>query len=150
MNRYAKRITVACVGMIFGIAGCGTLIGFLQPRTVTIRLVNNSDFDVAVEMYTHDDQNVPEFLITEVGDRIDRTVGSGQSTTIVGACDNVQAIIIEDADLLAIGGLGPEANTDVLRDGDEFSCGDTVTFTFDHSALITDFDVTVSVSPGAS
>lgn len=147
MRTKSKQIAIAGVTLFVGIAGCDALLGLLQPRTVTIRLVNNSDFDVDVEMYTHDEQNVAEFLITEVGDRIDRTVGSGQSSTIVGDCDDIQAIIIEDADLLAVGGLGPEANTDVIRDGSDFGCGDTVTFTFDHSALITDFDVTVNVTP---
>jgi len=147
MRTESKQFAIAGATLLMGIAGCDALIGFLQPRTVTIRLVNNSDFDVDVEMYTHDEQNVAEFLITEVGDRIDRTVSAGEATTILGDCDDVQAIIIEDADLLAVGGLGPEANTDVIRDGSDFGCGDTVTFTFDHSALITDFDVSVDVTP---
>ena len=34
---------------------------------------------------------------------------------------------------------------DVLRDGDDFSCGDTIVFTFDHSGILVDFDVTVSI-----
>lgn len=147
MRTRSKYFAIAGVALVAGVAGCDALIGLLQPRTVTIRLVNNSDFDVVVEMFTHDDQNVAEFLITEVGDEINRTVGSGETTTIVGDCDDVQAIIIEDADLQVVGGIGPEANTDVIRDGDDFGCGDTVTFTFDHSALITDFDVAVNVTP---
>ena len=34
---------------------------------------------------------------------------------------------------------------DVLRDGDDFRCGDTFVFTFDHSLVLVDFDVSVSV-----
>ncbi|MCH7884473.1 MAG: hypothetical protein IIC01_04415, partial [Planctomycetes bacterium] len=51
----------------------------------------------------------------------------------------------DDADLLILGDIGPEANSDVLRDGDDFSCGDTIVFTFDHSGILVDFDVIVSV-----
>ena len=35
--------------------------------------------------------------------------------------------------------------TDVLRDGDEFGCGDTITFTFDHSDALFDFFITVEI-----
>ena len=41
--------------------------------------------------------------------------------------------------------MGPEANTDVLRDGDEFRCGSTIVFTFSHSAAVFDFGITTRV-----
>jgi len=47
--------------------------------------------------------------------------------------------------LLIIGGLGPETNSDVLRDNTDFSCSDTIVFTFDHTDALLDFDVTSSV-----
>jgi len=50
-------------------------------------------------------------------------------------CDNLQAIIISDADLEVVG----EEDTGTLRDGDDFGCGDTIIFTFD----LIDFDITV-------
>jgi hypothetical protein len=49
---------------------------------------------------------------------------------------------------MVVGEIGPETDTGVLRDGDDFGCGDRITFTFDHSAVIVDFDVTVDVSNG--
>jgi len=61
-------------------------------------------------------------------------------------CDDLQAVVIEDADLRIIGGIGPETDSDVLRDGDEFGCGDTVTFTFTSSDLGTNFEVTPTVN----
>ena len=53
--------------------------------------------------------------------------------TFTRDCDDLQAIMIEDADLQVLGGLiTPDADTDVLRDGSDFGCGDTLTFTFSH------------------
>ena len=72
-------------------------------------------------------------------------VGDDDTRSFTQSCDDLQAIMIEDADLQIIGGIGPEANTDVLRDGDDFGCGDTIVFTFDHSDLIFDFEIEVDV-----
>lgn len=145
-RRFAAIVGLGCV--IATMTGCGALIGLLSARGVTIQLVNNGDFDVEVDMFTSDDQNVLEVFLTEFGERVTRTIAPGETVTVAGSCDDVQAIIISDADLRVVGGVGPEADTDVLRDGDDFSCGDSITFTFDHSALITDFDVAVTVAPG--
>ena len=41
-----------------------------------------------------------------------------QTTTFTRDCDDLQAIIIGDADLQLPLGLGPDASTDVLHDGD--------------------------------
>ncbi len=128
-----------------GLAGCDALAGFLRPNKTSVVLVNSSDFDVEVELYYDDDQNILEFLLTEIGEEMTLTLGAGEQSTLLRDCDDLQAIIIEDADLLLIGQLGPEVKTDVLRDGDEFGCGDTITFTFDHSDALFDFFITVEI-----
>ncbi len=126
-----------------GLAGCDSLVGLLRPSETTIVLENAGDFDIAVVLFYGDDQNILEALLTEIGEEITLTLGAGEQATFSRDCDDLQAIIIDDADLLLIGQLGPEVKTDVLRDGNEFGCGDTITFTFDHSDALFDFSIAV-------
>lgn len=117
--------------LIFGLwlcplVGCDVLLSILSSRTVTISLVNNGDFAVAVSLFTSDNQDIPVLLITEFGDQSTFIVPAGETVTFARQCDDAQAVVIDDADLLIIGGLGPEANSDVLRDNTDFSCGDTI------------------------
>lgn len=145
---HVKPVVLLCGFVVLGLfplLGCDLLLSALSGNTVTVSLVNDSDFDVTVSLYISDEQLIPSFLITEQGDRSVFTVSAGESFTFFRTCDDLQAIIIDDADLLVISGLGPEANSSILRDGDDFSCGDSIIFTFDHSAAILDFDVTSSV-----
>lgn len=141
MNRLLAVVILAC--MSAGLAGCDSLVGFLRTRETSVVLVNSSDFDVEVVLFYGDDQNILELLLTEIGEEMTLTLGAGEQITFSRDCDDLQAIIIDDADLLLIGQLGPEVKTDVLRDGDEFGCGDTITFTFEHSDAIFDFSITV-------
>ncbi|UCE59506.1 MAG: hypothetical protein JSU63_18935 [Phycisphaerales bacterium] len=130
------------VGLVF-LAGCD----ILALNMVHVSLVNSSDYDVEVELYISDQQELPEVLLTELGDELQYTISAGQTVSFSRDCDELQAIMIEDADLQVIGGIGPEASTGVLRDGDDFNCGSFITFTFDHSDEILDFDITVRTIP---
>ena len=139
-----KLLAVAALVCLFtGLAGCDSLVGFLRTRETTIVLANDSDFDVEIVLFYDEDQNILELLLTEIGEEMRLTIGAGEQITFSRDCDDLQAIIIDDADLLLIGQLGPEVKTDVLRDGDEFGCGDTITFTFEHSDALFDFSITV-------
>ena len=127
------------------VPGCDSLIGLVAPNTTSVRLVNSGDFAIEVVLYIDDKQEIPRALLTELGTRLEFRIAPGERTTFSRECDDLQAIVIDDADLLVIGQVGPEANTDVLRDGDDFRCGDAIVFTFDHSLVLVDFDVTVFV-----
>ena len=146
MKRFVAT-TILSLAAATVVVGCDALLGILGPTSVTVLLVNTGDFDVSVELYISDEQDVPSFLITERGDRLDFLVPAGDTVSFAQSCDDMQVIVIEDADLLVLGGAGPEANSDVLRDHDDFSCGDVITFTFAHSDAILDFDVTHGVTP---
>ena len=79
----------------------------------------------------------------EVGEELNLSVPAGSTVSFTRDCDDLQAIMIADADLLVVGNLiSPEADTDVLRDGSDFSCGDTLTFTFTHP------DIPISLNIG--
>ena len=140
MKQTAMRTIVVAVVVVL-LSGCDVLTALLQPTTVIVRLVNEGDFDVEGTLFFDGQQDIPALLLTEIGDELDFTVRAGEASTFIESCDDLQAIVIEDADLLVLVGAGPDASSDVRRDGDDFSCGDTIVFTFDHSAVVLDFDV---------
>ena len=129
------RRTYGCVvGAVLAMFSSGC--GLLSPSSVTVNLVNNGDFAVEVQVFVHSDQNVLEALIDDVGEELNFSVPAGSTVSFTRDCDDLQAIIINDADLQILGGLfTPDADTDVLRDGSDFGCGDTLTFTFTHPDL---------------
>jgi len=142
-----ERLFVATVAAMTTVLGSGCPIGALIPESqTTVRLVNNADFDVEVQLFYHDDQNVLEEILEEVGTEINRTLAPGDAVSISRDCDDLQAVFIRDADLNIVGGLGPEADTDVFRDGSDFGCGDTITFTFTQNDLATELNINVSVT----
>jgi len=143
MNKSLAVAVLTCLSA--GLGGCNSLVGLLRPSETSIVLANDSDFDVDVVLFYGDDQNILELLLTELGEEMKLTIGPGEQITFSRDCDDLQAIIIDDADLLVIGQLGPEVKTDVLRDGNEFGCGDTITFTFEHSDAIFDFSIAVNI-----
>jgi hypothetical protein len=126
-------------------ASCDALLGFLPPNQTTVRLVNNGDFEVQVELYVGDQQEVPRDVLTQTGTKLEYTVAAGGAASFSRDCDNLQAIVIDNAKLMVIGPAGPNADMDVLRDGSDFNCGDTIVFTFDHGPLFVDFNIAVSV-----
>ncbi|MCK4658802.1 MAG: hypothetical protein KAV82_04700 [Phycisphaerae bacterium] len=125
-------------------AGCDAVGNILAPDTVTVSLVNGTGYDVGVQLFIYDNQDILEVILTELGSELNYTIPAGETTTFTRDCDDLQAIIIEEAELRVLGSLGPEAGTDVLRDGDDFHCGDHIIFTFT-STDITDLDVAVTV-----
>lgn len=143
MCRWSWSIGGLCVLMT--VAGCDALFSLFQPNTVRVLLVNNGDFDVEVDLYISDEQDVPEAVLTSLGTQLEYTVAPGASASFSRDCNDLQAIIVDDADLRIVGGIGPETDTGVFRDGDDFNCGDTIIFTFDHSGILIDFDVSFTV-----
>ncbi|RJP34314.1 MAG: hypothetical protein C4547_11095 [Phycisphaerales bacterium] len=140
-----QRLAIAGLALAaLAASGCDAL-SFLLTNTVNVRFVNDGEFAVDAVVFIHDEQDTPEFLLTEVGEEINLSIPAGDVRSLVRTCEELQVILVDDADLRIIGGIGPEAKSDVLRDGDDFNCGSTITFTFDHSDLIVDFDVTSSV-----
>ena len=141
-----KRLGVCVLALcLLSVAGCDALLNPLGLDIVTVKVVNNGDFAIVVEIYYADEQLIPEALLTSTGTQVTLTVQAGQTETFTRACDDLQAIIVNDADLQVIGGLGPETRGDVLRDGTDFNCHDTITFTFDHGILLLDFAMTATV-----
>ncbi len=146
MKRSTMMTAAALLPTLALTSGCGFDFSIFLPNTITVTLVNESaDFDVEATVI-YDDQDLTfEDLLVQIGTEREFTIPPGESRSFFETCDDLQAIILSDADLQLIGGLGPEADSGVLRIDDDYDCGDQITFTFTHSALIVDFDVDVNV-----
>jgi hypothetical protein len=120
------------------------LLDLLQPNQVTVRLDNNGQFDVDAVVIYSDQTDVPEDLIGTIGTRLEFTIPAGGSQSFTRSCGSLRAIQIQDASLRVLGGVGPHTSSGVYREGTDYTCGDTLTFAFEHSALIVDFHVTFS------
>lgn len=136
---------VSCVLLLAALGGCDALIGLLGLPITTVRLVNDSDFAIRVTVVYADEQNLPREVLEEVGTHMEYDLAAGQIASFARDCDALQIVAIERAELMVIGGAGPNAESETLRDGADFGCRDIITFTFDHSGAITDFHVTASV-----
>ena len=148
MNHMNRKVqTFAFAVLTIAVGGCEFFLNMGQNRT-TVRLVNNADFTVDVDLFISTEQEVPRDILTTLGDKLEFTLAPGESSSFVRDCDDLQAIVIDDANLRVTGSIGPDADTNVLRDGSDFGCGDTIVFTFDHSSAITDFHINVAVMPG--
>jgi hypothetical protein len=146
MKRLWAVSAVVAVMVLIG-AGCDAINFVFGPVLVTVELVNNSDFPVEVRLFYDDEDDIPDFLLTETNER-NFNLDPGETEQFTRSCDDLRAIMIDKAELQVIG-VSPDADTGVLRDGDDFECGDTIVFTFDHGPLLIDFDIDVDVRPGA-
>jgi hypothetical protein len=143
-----KPSHVAVLGALLlslNLGGCNQLADLLQLNQTGLRLVNNGDFPVTVELYYGGNQLASKLELDTFGTRLDVTVEAGQTYALNLDCDDLQAVYIKNADLNVLGSLvGPESDTDVFRDGDDFGCGDTVRFTFTHPVLPTSLAIAFS------
>ncbi len=113
-------------------------------NTTTVLLVNNADFPVTVRMFYSEDQYVLESVLERLGREIEFTVESGSTASFSRDCDELQAVFIKKAKLVLLGDVGPTASTRVYRDGSDFGCGDTATFTFTQAPLATGLNIAFS------
>lgn len=126
-------------------AGCDALSFLLLPSTVDVVFVNESaDYNVEVTIFTDDDENILEVILTTIGDKELITILPGQTVTRTFTCSNLGAIILENADLRTLL-LTPDTQTSVFRQDGGFLCGGSITFTFTHTAALTDFAVSTQL-----
>lgn len=136
-----KKMGAGILVFLLSVVGsCGDF-GIVLPGQVTITLDNRGDYDVDVTLYYDNDEDIPLFLLTRSGTRVEFQVDDDDTVTFFRDCDRVGAIVVSDARLRVLSGVGPRASSDVLRQGDDFECGDRIIFTFDHSDALLDFRV---------
>jgi len=140
MNRteYAAGLTLAgLVPLLMG--GCPLL-----PRSTVVEFANDAVAPVRVTLVYHDQQEIPEDVIDELGREVEIDVDPGEVRVISRSCDDLQAVLVR-AELRLLGDIGPEESAGVYRDGDDFGCGDTLRFTFTDDDLGTDLQIAFDV-----
>ena len=138
MWRMLILVSVVCV--LLG-AGC------TSERTTTVVLRNQTNFTVDVELFFDEEQDIPEFLLEETGTRLTFSIPPGGVESFSRPCEDLQAIFINDADMRVLPGVSPEASTRVYREPNDFTCGNTLTFTFTQNILATSLQITFSLEP---
>jgi hypothetical protein len=74
-------------------------------------------------------------------------VPPGESVSFTRSCGELQAIVIDDANLITVGQhVSPDTDSEVLRNGVEFACGKFIFFNFVHTDLLGDFALQIAVS----
>lgn len=130
--------------------GCGILGNLLSNDFITVDLVNETGFATDVRLYYGDNQNAFEFELTTFGEEFDAALaasGTGASRSFTRSCDDLQAIIIDNAES-RVPLVSPNSDTEVYRDASDFSCGDVLTFRFVlEDSLIPDLRIVFSASP---
>ena len=116
----------------------------VSPNTTSVRLVNHTAFPIQVTVYYDSHQNIIEQLLESVGTKYEATVAPGASEFFSRDCDELQAITIQEAKMVIVGDVGPSTDSLVYRDGTDFGCGDTLTFTFTQPTLPTELNVSFS------
>lgn len=150
MLQQATRFAPFILTVVFGGAGgCGAFLTLLSPNTVTVTLINQSpSFDVDTTI-VHDSSELPKLLLlqNDFGTDRDNLVPAGQALSFTIDCDGAEVILLADADLELLGGLGPETDSDVLTMDNDFNCGDEIVFTFSHAdvGIPTSLDVTIEI-----
>lgn len=111
------------VGIFAATQGC-------VPQQTSVELVNDTDFTVDVQLFYDSEQNLPADVIEIDGTELNFSLAPGETRSFSRDCQDLQAIFIKDADMRVAPGISPQADTDVYREPDDFTCGDTIRFTF--------------------
>lgn len=126
---------IACVSLGV-LPGCDALLTLLTTSNVTVTLQNDSpDFSIDATIFYDDEENTLEFLVLELGKSQTFTIPPGESRSITRSCNDLRALVLQDADLRIVIGISPETSSDLLRIGSDFECGDEVVFTFSHDII---------------
>ena len=110
---------------------------------MTIRYVNAADADVAVSLLSLNDDDEDEDDLRDDGRETDTLVAFGEEQDIVLGCDRAGSLMIDNAQLLLVAGIGPSAGTDALHMGDDYECGDVVTVEFFNNPSATELHLDV-------
>jgi hypothetical protein len=125
------------MGLILTLAGCGFGLDIFLPSTVTITFVNEFT-DLSIEgtvVFDNREAFIKEDLVG-FGEERSFSVDGGQSLSLTPlSCGEVESLVLDRAELLVVGNVGPSTDSEILRIGEDFDCGDEIVFTFTGSIL---------------
>ncbi len=106
-------VCLLSVGLVVVILGCDALVGLLLPSRVTVTLANASPtFDIEVTVVYDDEEDTLKEIVILLGTDEDFIIGPGERVSFSRDCDDLRALVLEDADLLVFAGLSPEVDSD--------------------------------------
>lgn len=124
----------------------------LNPSTVTLVLVNETEFPVTPSVFVSDLGDLIFDALTETvltASENEQNFGDLDPQETVRRsydCDDFEAVMAEDAEIRIAPGNSPEDSTQMFVEDRDFECGDTVTITY--SGGQTDFNARISAGPG--
>ncbi len=133
-----KRIALLTpIGLILTLGGCGFGLDIFLPSTVTITFVNGiADFEIqGTVVFDNREAFIKEDLLG-FGEERSFSVDGGRSFSLTPLdCGDVESLVLDRAELLVIGDLGPSTDSEILRIDEDFDCGDEIVFTFTGNIL---------------
>lgn len=141
MRKFLSTMVIAAA-ITTSVAGCGSFLALLlASKSTTFHIVNNGQFPVDVTAHYSNDPNVTAADLSSNGNKVMFSLEPNGSNDITHNCADIKAFVIDNALLRVSGDAGPTTSSQVFREGSDFSCGDTVNLSFEHSGLILDFHV---------
>lgn len=147
-----KWISVIAIAFALTMSGCDVL-SLLLPNTMTVMLVNPGTLTVDGTLFYDEDESALDLVddvngldnfLREFGEEMSFTLASGETSTFTRSCSDLQAIFIDDANVRVLGVVTSDDDTDPIRQGDDFDCGSTITYTFNYSELGLGLSITTS------
>ena len=135
--RKNRIIGLTPIGLILTIAGCGFGLDIFLPSTVTITFVNGiADFEIEGTVVFDNRQAFIKEDLVGFGEERSFVIDGGGSISLAPLnCSDVESLVLDRAELLVIGDIGPSTDSEILRIGEDFDCGNEIVFTFTGSIL---------------
>jgi hypothetical protein len=119
------------------------------PTTITIEYVNSTAASVLVDLLVSSDPNITQDDLLAIGalfrDTVDPLPPSGIPVSFDLSCAEAEALIIDRATLLITD--GPEKGSTILYQGQDYFCGEIVSFEFTTNVAETELFISAAFSP---
>ena len=145
-SRILATTALAALSLLLNTGGCAFELSSILPEfnTVTVEIVNDTDYAVDPEIQYDDDNNFladwfpSETLSTGL-------IEAGETASFRFDCDDLGLILSNEAEqVIPLFADYVADASDTLKRGDEYDCGDTIRFRFLGNGI--DFGVIVSVN----
>lgn len=131
-NSRARRLVygVLCVVTMATATGCASFLEALLQSTVqtTVRIVNNTSYEVDPNIRYSDDNELGDLLITS--ELAAGRIAAGDISTFTFGCDELGTVFSDDPEQFNLVGSVEADDSPIMRKDSEFQCGDTIEFEF--------------------
>lgn len=118
--------------------------GCPQPLSV-IELSNQASETIRVRLYASDQQTVPEDVLIATGQVTEIDVLPGQTRVLTRSCLDLRSLLVQ-GELRVLDIVGQPAMSDTLRSGEDYRCGERLSFTFTEAGEPAALEITFDAS----